>query len=160
MTAEERAHLIDQYTRGYDEVVESLRGLTDQDLDREDPAGGWTPRQIVHHLADSETTSYIRVRRLLAEDNPIIYSYDEERFATALHYDRPIDASLETVRAVRWATLGLLERLSETEWARAGTHSDSGRYDVETWLATYAAHGHDHARQIRGGRGGLVARQT
>jgi hypothetical protein len=156
MTAEERAHLIDQYGQGYDEVLESLRGFTDQDLDRGDSAGGWTARQIVHHLADSETTAYIRVRRLLAEDNPTIYSYDEERFAGALHYDRPIDASLDTLRAVRQATLGLLERLSEPEWARAGTHSDSGYYSVETWLATYAAHGHDHARQIRAARGEAV----
>ena len=153
MTAEERAGLLNHYAHGYDEVVESLRGITDHGLDREDPAGGWTPRQIVHHLADSETTAYIRVRRLLAEDNPLIYSYDEERFAGALHYDRPIDASLETLRAVRRATLGLLERLGEAEWARSGVHSDQGYYDMETWLATYAAHGHDHARQIRAARG-------
>ena len=100
MTADERAPLIAQYAQGYEVVLDSLRGLTDQDLDHEDPAGGWTARQIVHHLADSETTAYIRLRRLLAEDNPTIYSYDEERFARALHYDRPIDASLETLRAL------------------------------------------------------------
>jgi len=158
MTAEERAGLLKKYAQGYDEVVESLRGLTDQQLDREDPAGGWTPRQIVHHLADSETTAYVRVRRLLAEDNPTIQSYDEEQFAKVLHYDRPIDASLETLRAVRRATLGLLERLDESEWARGGTHSDQGKYGVETWLATYAAHGHDHARQIRAARGEAVER--
>jgi hypothetical protein len=157
MTAQERTDLLNHYAQGYDEVVESLRGITDQELDLADPAGGWTPRQIVHHLADSETTAYIRVRRLLAEDNPVIYSYDEEQFARALHYDRPIDASLETLRSVRRATLGLLERLGDAEWARAGTHSDSGYYDVDTWLATYAAHGRDHARQIRAARGEAVA---
>jgi hypothetical protein len=157
MSTEERAYLIEQYAQGYDEVVESLRGITDQELDRVDPAGGWTPRQIVHHLADSETTAYIRVRRLLAEDNPIIYSYDEEQFAKTLHYDRPIDAALETLRAVRRATLGLLERLGDAEWARAGRHSDSGYYDMDTWLATYAAHARDHARQIRAARGEAVA---
>ena len=65
------------------------------------PADGWTPREVAHHLADSETMSYIRLRRLLAETHPVIQGYDEPEYARRLHYDRPIASSLELFRAVR-----------------------------------------------------------
>jgi len=104
---------------------------------------------IVHHLADSEMTSAIRLRRLIAEDNPVISSYDEELFARELFYDRPIEASLSAIRAARESSAEILARLSESQWKRAGTHSESGPYSVETWLEIYAAHCHDHTLQAQ-----------
>jgi hypothetical protein len=65
--------------------------------------GRWSAREIVHHLADSEMTAAIRLRRLLAEERPAIQGYDQEEFARRLHYDRPHEASLELFRAVREA---------------------------------------------------------
>ena len=65
----------------------------------------------MHHLADSEATSYIRIRKLLAEDDPIIHGYDEAEFARRLHYDRPIAASLAVLKSVRAATVELLRCL-------------------------------------------------
>jgi hypothetical protein len=115
--------------------------------------GKWSARQIVHHLADSEMTSAIRLRRLLAEDNPLISGYDEEEFARRLHYDRPLEASLLALRAARDTSAQILDRLSEAEWSRAGTHSVSGPYSVTTWLEIYAVHAHNHAEQIRRARG-------
>ena len=156
MDATKRRQLIERYAEGYDAVTDALQGITERDLDQQ-KEDGWTPRQIVHHLADSESTSYIRVRRLLAEDQPLISAYDEELYARVLHYDRPIAESLEVFRAVRGATVALLERLTESEWARTGTHSEQGRYGVEDWLAIYATHGHDHAAQIRRARGAATA---
>ena len=113
--------------------------------------GRWLEaRQIVHHLADSEMTSAIRLRRLIAEDAPLIVGYDEEAFVKALFYnERPIAASLDALRAARDTSAAIVERLSEAQWRRAGTHSESGAYSVETWLELYAAHAHDHADQIR-----------
>ena len=87
-----RQKLIDQYRDGYDEVTAALQDSTDADLDRRPAPGKWTAREIVHHLADSEMTSAIRLRRLIAEDNPVIVGYDQEQFARALKYDRPIAA--------------------------------------------------------------------
>ncbi|HXT37766.1 MAG TPA: DinB family protein [Chloroflexota bacterium] len=159
MDATERRHLLERYAEGYDAVTDALQGITERELDQQ-AADGWTPRQIVHHLADSETTSYIRVRRLLAEDQPVIQGYDEELFARILHYDRPIGSSLEVFRAVRRATVSLLERLTEADWARTGTHSEQGRYGVEDWLTIYANHGAEHAAQIRRARGGGPASAT
>jgi hypothetical protein len=131
------------------DLEDSLAGATDADLDRPQPAGEWTARQVVHHLADSESMAYIRLRRLLAEDDPIIDGYDEPEWARRLHYDRPIEGSVAVVRAVRIASLQLLEALTPAEWQRTGTHSESGPYSVDRWLRIYAGHTHDHAAQIR-----------
>ena len=152
-TSDERAELLRRYLDGTDAVRKAVDGLTDEQLDQpaaDDPTNGWTARQIVHHLADSEMTSAIRLRRLLAEDAPVIDAYDENAFARRLHYDdRPIAASLDAMAAARATSAQILERRSDDEWARAGTHSESGRYSIDDWLRIYAAHGEDHADQIR-----------
>lgn len=150
----ERDALLHQYRTGFDQVVEALAGITPDELDRRPPSGEWTAREICHHMADSEATAYIRLRRLIAEDTPTIAGYDEEEFARRLHYDRPIEPSLDVLRAVRTASLQLLESLTPAEWQRSGTHTDSGSYSVEEWLRLYASHPHDHADQIRRARRG------
>lgn len=152
LTADERTDLIARYAAGYDEILDSLSNATDQDLDRKPSGGEWSPRQIIHHLADSEMTSAIRLRRLLAEDSPMIQGYDEAEFARRLHYERPIESSLQALKASRESTVSLLRCLSDQEWERAGTHTESGSYSVEDWLQIYASHAHDHADQIRQAR--------
>jgi hypothetical protein len=150
--AEERAALMRRYRDGHRAVVDALEGVTDEELDRS-ASGEWTPRMIAHHLADSEMMSAIRLRRLIAEDTPVIHGYDEVAFARALTSDRPIQPSLEAMRWARESTSQILERLSDDDWRRVGTHSESGPYSVEGWLEIYAKHGHDHAEQIKRSRG-------
>jgi DinB superfamily len=150
----DRTALLDRFRTGYDDVVDALAGITPDELDRRPPGSDWTAREIAHHLADSEATAYVRLRRLVAEDNPTIIGYDEEEFARRLHYDRPIEPSLAVLEAVRTASLQLLESLTDGEWQRAGTHSDSGPYTIDDWLRIYAGHSHDHADQIRRARRG------
>lgn len=152
MEAEHRQELIARYRSGHQAVSEALAGIEDDELDRS-ASGEWTPRQIAHHLADSEMTSAIRLRLLLAHDAPVIHGYDEVEFARVLTRDRPIAPSIEAVRWARESTAQILERLTEDEWKRKGTHSESGPYSVENWLEIYAAHAHDHAAQIRRSRG-------
>jgi len=152
MTDRRRA-LVEQYGAGYGEVAKALEGATDADLDRRPAPGKWTAREIVHHLADSEMTSAIRLRRLLAEDAAHIQAYDQEQFARVLFYDRPIAASLAAFEAARASTVEILERLTAHQWNRTGTHSETGAYSVDRWLEIYAAHAHDHAAQIRRARG-------
>jgi hypothetical protein len=147
-----RTELILKYKEGYRVVAGALEGATDRELDATPAAGKWSAREIVHHLADSEMTSAIRLRLLVAEDNADIRAYDEKAFARKLHYDRPIASSLAAFEAARRSTGDLLDRLTDEEWAKTGTHPEHGRYGVERWLEIYADHAHNHAEQIKRAR--------
>jgi DinB superfamily len=150
MDADRRAALIDQYEAGPAVLRGAVSGLGDVDLDRRPADGGWTPREVVHHVADSEMTSAIRLRRLIAEDDALIVGYDGDEFARRLHYaDRPIEPALAAVAAARSTTAQILHRLTDAEWGRIGRHSESGAYGVEHWLEIYAVHCDEHADQIR-----------
>ncbi|HEV8596549.1 MAG TPA: DinB family protein [Candidatus Dormibacteraeota bacterium] len=152
MNEPERKRLIDQYRDGYRAVVDALQGMTEDELDRS-AEGGWTPRQIAHHLGDSEMMSALRIRRLLVEPEPVIHGYDEKGFAERLTADRPIQPSVEAMRWARETTGQLLERMTDDDWKIVGTHTESGPYGAEDWLRIYAAHAHDHAAQIKRARG-------
>lgn len=141
------AALIERYAAGTDAVLAAIE-VVGARLDHA-PGGEWTPRQVVHHLADAETRSALRLRQLIAEDGPRIEAYDEGVYARRLHYDRPIEASVAVIGAVRASSLELLLALSPVELARVGTHPEHGRYGVDTWLEVYAMHAHDHAQQMR-----------
>ncbi len=141
-----------QYRDGYRVIYEALQGASDHDLDLREAPGEWSPREVVHHLADSEMTSALRFRRVLVEDNPQIAGYDQDAYAEILFYDRPIEASLEAFRFARESTAAMFERLTEAQWLRSGVHSESGRYALNDWLRIYAVHAHEHADQIRRAR--------
>jgi hypothetical protein len=158
MTAPEpdvMADLLFRYRRGVNLVLDAVANADDVALDRRpSQPGAWSARQVVHHLADSETNSYVRLRRLLAEPPPTtIQGYDEAQWANALRYDRPIAASLAVFTAVRQSSSELLDAvlpsLAEDVWERAGQHTESGDYRLLDWLTVYADHAEAHADQIR-----------
>src|SRR5678815_327149 len=150
MKQAERNELIARYSAGYDEVVDALKDFPSESLTAHPLPGKWSAREIVHHLADSETTSAIRLRRLLAEDSPVIQGYDQDVYAQKLRYnERDMQPSLEAFRFARASTVPLLEILHDEDWKREGVHTESGPYGVETWLKIYADHAHNHASQIR-----------
>lgn len=150
MDDETRRALIEQYASGYEAVRQAIEKVGPARLD-ERPVDGddWTARRIAHHLADSEMTAALRLRRMVAEEKPAILAFDERAWAERLYYDvRPIEESLEAFRWARASTVGILRRLSAAGWKRKATHSDLGAYGVEEWLAIYGRHAHDHAAQI------------
>jgi hypothetical protein len=158
MDRKERERMIALYRDGYRAVVDALHNVTEEQLGAKPGPGRWSAREIVHHLADSEMTAAIRLRRLLAEDRPTIHGYDQEEFARRLHYDRPHETSLEAFRYARECTAQLLERLTEADWLRKGTHTEAGSYSVEKWLEIYSQHAHRHARQILAARDAAVTK--
>jgi hypothetical protein len=152
VNVEERAELIVQYREGYRVVREALQGVTEAELDH-GPDNEWTPRQIVLHLGDAELIGAERLRRLLAEKEPVIQGYDEALFTERLPADRAIEPSLEALRWVRESTVQLLDRMTEDDWRIVGKHTQRGTFGTEDWLRMYAAHAIDHADQIRRARG-------
>lgn len=113
---------------------------------------GWSARQVIHHLADSEAQSYARLRRLLAEpEGTVIQGYDEGAWAESslLGYNElPIENSLAVFASVRAASLDILRRLSESDLDRKGMHTESGEYSVRKWVSTYTNHPREHSEQI------------
>jgi hypothetical protein len=149
MDRERRRALVQRYREGPGVVEAALAGATDAELDARPADGGWTAREVTHHIADSEITSAVRLRRLIAEDEPAILGYDGNLFARRLYYgDRPIAAALTLIGLVRAVTAEILDRLTEEEWGRRGSHDELPSYGVAEWLEIYAAHCHEHAEQI------------
>ena len=112
----------------------------------------WSSRQVIHHCADSEAQSYARLRRLVAEPNPIIQGYDEGLWAndaTLGYTTLPVENSIAVFRAVRAASLDIIKRLTPDQLELKGTHTESGEYSLKRWLETYTRHGNDHAEQIK-----------
>lgn len=154
-----REKLVVAYKDGYRAVTDALAGATDTELDFDSGEGRWTVRQIVHHLADSEMTSAIRLRLLIASESPNIVGYNQDEYARRLYYsDRPIAAALAAFDAARRTSAEILDRLSEDEWLREGTHNEIGRYTVYKWLEIYAVHAHGHAEQIQAARAAAAAK--
>jgi hypothetical protein len=113
---------------------------------------GWSARQIIHHLADSEAQSYARLRRLVAEpEGSIIQGYDEGAWASApqLGYeDAPVENSIAIFASVRAGSLDVIKRLEESDLEKSGMHSESGRFTIAMWLEGYTKHPVDHGDQL------------
>ena len=149
MSKNGRQEKIAQYAAGYDEGAKALTGFPREGLVAHPIPGKWSACEIVHHLADSESISALRLRRLIAEANPVIYGYDQEVYAVILRYNlRELAPALEQFRAARATTHQLLEAMSEEDWKRPGWHTEMGLYTAEKWLDIYSAHAHNHAAQI------------
>lgn len=150
MTTDQRRRLLDRYASAAGELEAAIADVRDDELDAHPIEGEWSVREIAHHVCDSEMTSAIRLRRLIAEDDPAITGYDEMEWSRRLHYpERPIGPSMAAMHGARETTLSILERLTDQEWERAGTHSELGAYSVDRWLEIYAEHPREHAEQAR-----------
>ena len=161
MTFEERQKLIALYKEGYNEVTRSLEGFPPDLLTARPIEGKWSAAEIVHHLADSESTSGLRLRRLLVEDHPLIQGYDQDAYAARLNYNnREMAPALDAFRSARATAAQLFEFMTDEDWQREGTHDESGSYSVEDWLTIYAAHARNHAAQIRRLREALTGEEN
>ena len=130
--------------------LDAVASFPKADLDKP-KKDGWNARQIIHHLADSESQSCARLRRLIAEPGTTIQGYDENKWASSetLGYkELPIEASLALFKASRESSLQILKRLSPAQLKNSGVHTESGKYNVEKWLSTYTRHPQEHAEQL------------
>jgi hypothetical protein len=140
------------YKSATDDFLHVVASLKEEDLDKND-SEGWSPRQVIHHMADSEAQSYARLRRLIAEPGTSIQGYDESKWAEnkTLGYNREgIASAVAVITAVRQASYELLLRISDEELSNTGVHTESGSYSVQKWIETYTRHPKDHVNQIRG----------
>jgi len=148
MTITEKVAAYEAATRAF---IEQVASLDRTKLNSKHPES-WSPRQVIHHLADSEAQSYARLRRLVAEPiGSIIQGYDEAAWAVspALGYEHdPIDVPLAIFTAVRAGSLAVLRHLTEPDLARYGEHSERGAFSIADWLQVYSKHPTEHGEQL------------
>ena len=150
MTPAERRDLIARYAAGPDLLVAALAEVPEEALQWRPGPGKWSVHEVIVHCADSETNAHGRIRTLVAEKDPVIQGYDQDAWARKFDYHaRSLGAALVTIEAVRANTVPILESLSDEEWAKMGTHTESGPYGAEDWLRSYGTHLEVHAAQIR-----------
>ncbi|MFP5234373.1 MAG: YfiT family bacillithiol transferase [Acidobacteriota bacterium] len=127
---------------------EAVAGLSEAQLDTPYREGGWTVRQVVHHIADSHANSYIRVKLALTEDDPTIKAYDEGAWAKLPDSRLPVESSLAMTDAVHQRLLALYEPLSEAELQKTFRHPERGQVTLANNLALYAWHSRHHLAHI------------
>src|SRR5262245_50492001 len=127
----------------------AVRGLSDAQLDTPYRPGGWTVRQVVHHVPDSHLNAYCRFKLALTEDNPQIKAYDEAAWAMLEDTRRtPIETSLALLESLhqRWVTL--LESMKDQDFERRLRHPEAGEMPIDRLLQLYAWHGRHHTAHI------------
>lgn len=149
-SAEVRGAQIIQLRELPQQLRDAVAGLRNAQLDTPYRDGGWTVRQVVHHLADSHANSFVRFKLALTEDWPTIKPYNEAAWAQLPDSSLPIEGSLDFIESLhaRWAAL--LDAMSEDDFRRGFVHPENGRQTLAKALAIYAWHGRHHTAHITG----------
>jgi hypothetical protein len=151
LTSVERQHLIGDMQRLPANLEVALKGLNDRQLDTPYREGGWTIRQVVHHLADSHLNGFMRMKLILTEEQPTLKPYDQEAWArTADVVQTPILSSLAILKGLHARWSALLESLPESSFQRTAYHPEIGEITLDDLLVTHARHGGNHLAQITG----------
>jgi hypothetical protein len=149
MTQAERKAKIDSIRDLPGMIEGAVRGLNDKQLDTPYRQGGWTVRQVVHHLADSHMNAVTRMKLILTEDHPTLKPYDQDKWAALVDTQKaPIRSSLAIIRGLHERWIALLESVPEAAWSRTGFHPERGDVTLEGTLNTYAGHGEKHVQSI------------
>jgi len=146
---EDRRRWIDEIAAAPSGLRAAVAGLADEQLDTPYRPGGWTVRQVAHHLPDSHMNAYCRFRLALTEQEPTIKPYDESRWAQlADAQGAPVDLSLALLESLHRRWVLLLRSLGPADCARTYVHPEYGRRTLELTLALYAWHGRHHIAHI------------
>jgi uncharacterized damage-inducible protein DinB len=129
-------------------LTAAVAGLDDAQLDTPYRVGGWTVRQLVHHVADSHANCYVRFKLALTEDWPTINGYDEKAWANLADNRLPIDVSLAMVTALHTRWVSLLESMSSDDFHKGFTHPENGKQNLDVVLAIYDWHSRHHTAHV------------
>ena len=146
-----RRELIDQIAELPGQVRAAVGGFREQQFDTPYRDGGWTVRQLVHHLADSHMNGYARFKLALTEDEPTIKTYAQDRWAEMIDSrTAPVEVSLALLDALHYRWAMLLRSMSAADFARKLDHPEHGKLSLERLLGLYAWHGRHHTAHIAG----------
>jgi len=146
---EQRDKFLDDIEQTPARMRAAVAGLSEQQLDTPYRDGGWTVRQVVHHVPDSHMNSYVRFKLALTEDNPTIKPYAEDRWAELSEAKTaPVELSLRLLEDLHRRWMLVLRGLKAEDWKRTFNHPERGPMDLEKNLALYSWHGRHHVAHI------------
>ena len=149
VTGDDRRRWIAEIAATPNRLREAVQNLNESQMESAYRPGGWTVRQVVHHLADSHLNSYVRFKLALTEDEPVIKPYDEARWAEVIDgRTGPVALSLTLLESLHQRWVMMLESLSPGDWARTFRHPELGVRTIEQTLALYGWHGRHHVAHI------------
>jgi hypothetical protein len=149
LTASDRSAMIDQIAAAPNHLRNAVRGLSDSQLDTPYREGGWTIRQVAHHVPDSHLNAYVRLKLALTEEKPVIKPYDEAAWA-ALPDSRlvPVETSLTLLETLHERWVSLLRQMKPSDFARQFTHPEHGLINLDWLVSMYAWHGRHHVAHV------------
>jgi uncharacterized damage-inducible protein DinB len=148
LTSDQRRQFIDAIAETPARLNAAVAGLKAQQIDTPYRPGGWTVRQVVHHVPDSHMNAYIRFKLALTESEPTIKPYDEKQWAELADSKSPIEPSLALLENLHARWVSLLRSLAPADWARNFRHPERGTMSLDETLALYAWHGRHHVAHI------------
>jgi uncharacterized damage-inducible protein DinB len=150
LTADQRARCIEDIEQAPARYREAVRGLSDEQLDTPYREGGWTVRQVIHHVPESHMNSFIRFKLALTENEPTVKPYDETAWARTPDAQMAIEPSLRLLEALHQRWVVLLRSLGDAEFARSFRHPEIGLVRLDANLGLYSWHCRHHAAHITG----------
>lgn len=144
----DRDHAISVIAEFPEQLRQAVRGFDDDQLDMPYREGGWTVRQVVHHVADSHMTAFHRLRRALTEDWPEVHGYNEKAFNTLPDHTAPVEWSLEILESLHARWVMVLHALTEEQWSRGFRHAERGPSRLDEAMLLYAWHSRHHLAHI------------
>ncbi len=149
MSREEYTALVSKYAEAYEKLKDIIAGLNAEEMLAKPAPGKWCIQEILFHLMDSEIVAVERIKRIIAEENPFLPSYDQEKFAAHLQYTA-LDpkGAIVTFGMLRETTSALLAMLSDETWNRKGNHEQRGSITLVEYFRLMVTHGEKHIDQI------------
>lgn len=151
LNADQRRDLIEKMRQLPDQIDAAVRGLNDQQLDTPYGPGKWTPRQVVHHVADSHMNAFVRMKLVLAENKPTLKPYSQDDWAKFDDAAKlPVHSSLAIIRGLHERLVHMLIHAKEADFQRAAVHPERGDMTLDDLVVIYGRHGEKHCGQING----------
>lgn len=149
VTDEQRAAWIEEFSHAPAQLEAGVAGLSDEQLDTPYRPGGWTVRQVCHHLPDSHSNGYVRTKLALTEDSPIIKPYAEDQWAKLPDSTLAIGIALDHYRTLQARWTAVWKNVQGKQWARTYIHPEyMNHYSLDQMLQLYTWHGKHHLAQI------------
>ena len=145
-----RAERIESYSKGYESLINALKEFPKEMWFFKPAPNRWNIHEILIHIADSETNSFARARKIICEPGSAIIAYDQDAWAIKTNYEsQNVDDALELFKLLRKMTYNVIKNLPDKIWSNHIDHSENGKMTLEDWLNVYDEHVEVHINQMK-----------